>query len=109
MSSDQFEGDMKKGFGRLQDAVGGLVGDDKTQAKGKVNEAAGSIQDTVGKVKSQAQDVVNQAQDKAQDTFGRVEDFAKSQPLPALGYALVAGIVVGFILHGGRKTVYVRK
>ena len=120
MSSDQIEGDVKKGVGRLQDAAGGLMGSDETQAQGKMNEAAGSVQDAVGKVKSLAQDTVGQvkdraqdamgeARDKAQDTFERVADYSKAQPLQALGIALGIGVVVGFMLHGGRRVVYASK
>lgn len=106
MSSDQIEGDVKKGVGRIQDAAGGLVGSDKTQAQGKMNEVAGSVQDTVGKVKGLAQDTMGQAKDKAQDTFERVANYSKGQPLQALGIALGVGVVLGFMLHGGRRVVY---
>ena len=98
MTDDRIEGGLKKGVGRVQDAFGGLTGDDRTQAKGKLNEAAGSVQDAVG-----------QARERAQDLFDEVEGYAKAQPLAALGGALAVGVLLGFILHGGRKTVYVRR
>ncbi|MHB8285892.1 MAG: CsbD family protein, partial [Caulobacteraceae bacterium] len=39
MFSDRIEGTKNQVVGHLQDAVGGLTDDDKTQAKGKLNES----------------------------------------------------------------------
>ena len=38
-----------------------------------------------------------------------IEDYAKDQPLAALAVALGVGLILGFTLRGGRKTVYVRR
>ena len=109
MSDDRIEGTAKQGVGRVQDAVGGLLGSDKTQAKGKLNEAAGALQDTYGQVKDQAADVLDQAKDQAQDTYDQVESFIREQPFAAAAVAVGVGLVLGMMLRGGRKTVYVRK
>lgn len=109
MSDDRIEGAAKKGMGKVQDAVGGFLGDDKTQAKGKLNQAAGSLQDTYGQVKDQASDVMDQARDQAQDTYEQVESFIRDQPFAAAGVAVGLGLILGMMLRGGRKTVYVRK
>ena len=98
MTDDRIEGGLKKGFGRVQDAVGGLTGDSETQAKGKLNQAAGSVQDVVG-----------QARDTAEDFYSDLEGYAREQPLAALAVTLGVGVVLGLIMRGGRKTVYVRK
>ena len=98
MTDDRIEGAVRKGVGRVQDAVGGLTGDGRTQADGKLNQAAGSVQDLVG-----------QARDRASDLYGEVESYAKEQPLAALAVTLGLGVVIGLVLSGGRKTVYVRK
>ncbi len=98
MTDDRIEGAVRKGVGRVQDAVGGLTGDERTQADGKLNQAAGSVQDLVG-----------QARDRASDLYEEVESYAKEQPLAALAVTLGLGVVIGLVLSGGRKTVYVRK
>ena len=98
MTDDRIEGAVRKGAGRVQDAWGGLTGDERTQAEGKLNQAAGSVQDLVG-----------QARDKASDIYEEVESYAKEQPLAALAVTLGLGVVLGMVLGGGRKTVYVRK
>ena len=98
MTDERIEGGRRKGFGHVQDAVGGLTGDGRTQAEGKLNQMAGSVQDAVG-----------QARGRAQDLYEEVDSFTKEQPLLALGVALGVGLVLGMTLLGGRKTVYVRK
>ena len=89
---------MREGVGHVQDAVGGLTGDARTQADGKLNQAAGSVQEMVG-----------QARERASDLYGEVESYAKQQPLAALAVTLGLGVVIGLVLSGGRKTVYLSK
>lgn len=72
-----------------------MIGDTRTQARGKANEASGSMQDVVG-----------QAKHRAEDLYDEVESYAKEQPLRALAITLAVGAVIGFTLRGGRKTVY---
>jgi ElaB/YqjD/DUF883 family membrane-anchored ribosome-binding protein len=119
MSEDQFNGAVKEAVGHVQDAAGGLVGDAKLQADGKVNEAAGGVQQAYGKVKDkadaalhQAKDkadaALHQAKDKAQDIVSEVETYTREKPLTALGIGLGVGVVLGVLLAGGGRTVYVR-
>ena len=98
MSEDHVEGGMKKAGGKLEDVWGGLTGDESRQAKGKVDQVAGSAQDLVGQAKSRAGGV-----------YEEIESYAKDEPAVALGVALALGVVIGFVLHGGRKTVPVGK
>ena len=118
MSEDRIEGTVKQGVGRVQDAVGGLTGDDRTQFKGKANEASGSVQDAVGKVKGQAQEAYGQVRGQAKEAYGQVraqaedgfedfESFLKERPLAGLGIGVGIGFVLGLLLTGGKKTVYV--
>ena len=60
----------------VQDALGGMTGDAATQARGKVNQAAGLAQDTYG------------------EALDEVEHFVSDRPF----MALLAGIGVGFLL-----------
>lgn len=77
MSDDRVGGLVKEGIGRVQDAAGGLVGDKETQAKGKLNEVAGSVQNAYGQVKDQAQDALEQAKDNAQSAYGGLESYVR--------------------------------
>ena len=116
MSEDRIEGGVKQGVGRVQDALGGVTGDDKTQAQGKVNEASGSVQNAYGQVKDKAQDVAGQvrgaagqAGERAQDLLGTLEGFVRDQPLQALAGGVAVGVVLGLLLRGERKPVYFSK
>lgn len=98
MSEDRIEGGLKKGVGKVEDAWGGLTGDAGRQTKGKADQAMSTAQDALG-----------QAKDKAADFYGEIESYAKDEPMLAASIALAVGVVLGFALRGGRKTVYVRK
>jgi uncharacterized protein YjbJ (UPF0337 family) len=79
MDENEIEGTIREVGGKVEDAVGGLTGDTKTQAEGKFDQLAG----------------------KAQKTFGAAADEVRenvsNQPLTAL--AIVAGVffALGFL------------
>jgi len=81
VDENEVEGTIRDLGGKVQDAVGGLTGDAKTQAEGKYNQAFG----------------------KAQKTFGAAADEIREnvshQPLTAL--AIVGGVffTLGFLLR----------
>jgi len=81
VDENEVEGTIRDLGGKVQDAVGGLTGDAKTQAEGKINQAYG----------------------KAQKTFGaaaeEVRESVSSQPLTAL--AVVGGVffALGYLMR----------
>jgi ElaB/YqjD/DUF883 family membrane-anchored ribosome-binding protein len=60
--------------------VGAVTGDQATQARGQMNRAAGSAQNTYGQA-------VNE-----------LRSFASDQPVLALLSAMTFGVVIGFLL-----------
>ena len=92
MTDQRVEGVVRRGVGRLQDAVGGLIGNEGVQLKGKLNEAAGSVQDAYG-----------QAQQRASDVLGDIRGYAEDEPVKAVAIGLAAGLVLGLLLWGGRR------
>ena len=72
VDANEIKGAAREFGGRVQDAVGGLAGDAKTQAEGKWNQAAGHAQRSFG---SAVDDVL---------------DIMRDRPLAAL--AAVAGV-----------------
>lgn len=83
MDENRIEGGARELGGRVKDAVGGLAGDAKTQAEGKLDQAAGRVQRNYGAA-------VDAAGEGAEALAGRVRE----QPLVAL---LIAG-AIGWIL-----------
>jgi len=110
--NDQVTGLANQGFGRVQDAIGGLTGDADLQAKGKVKEAVGSVQRAIGDAKSSVQDVFDGAlrdiRGQIDDQLDTVEAYVVSKPLPAIAIAGAVGIVLGLLLRGRSKTIYLR-
>ncbi len=94
MTDDRIEGVVRKGVGHVQDAVGGLVGDESTQIKGKLNQAVGSVQDTYGKVREAATS-------HAKDLHGEFEDFAKRHPHTAVAMGVSLGFLLGLLIARG--------
>jgi uncharacterized protein YjbJ (UPF0337 family) len=60
MDKDRVEGIAHKVKGTIKEAIGKVTGDTKTEAEGKAEKAAGSVQNTVGGVKDKARDVLGQ-------------------------------------------------
>jgi len=80
MDENRFEGAARNIGGKMQDAVGGLTGDASTQARGKINQAAGQAQQAYGAA------------------VDDLKDFTTAQPITALLAAMGIGVVLGFIL-----------
>ncbi len=51
MDRDRSEGSMKNIKGRMKEGLGKAVGDSKMESEGKMDKAAGKIQNTIGGIK----------------------------------------------------------
>ncbi len=78
VDSNRIEGATEDAIGKVQDGMGGLLGDGATQARGKAKQVAG-----------QAQGFYGEALDSARD-------FTADQPL----IAMLAASLIGFIVGG---------
>ncbi|THD63910.1 CsbD family protein [Phenylobacterium sp.] len=95
MTDERIEGVLREGVGHVQDAVGGLTGDAKTQAKGKLNQAAGAMQDTYGQLS-------NAVTDNLEDAFDEIQSFVKARPFAAVGIGVGLGLLAGLIVARSR-------
>ena len=59
VDENRVEGAWDKLKGNVKEGVGKLTGDEKLQAEGKVDQAAGSAKSTVGGVKDAARDALD--------------------------------------------------
>jgi uncharacterized protein YjbJ (UPF0337 family) len=55
---DEVKGVSKQVKGAVKDAVGGLTGNEKLQAEGKLDKAAGKVQQKVGEAKDATRDAL---------------------------------------------------
>lgn len=58
MHKDQVDGVGKQVKGAVKDAVGGLTGNEKLQAEGKLDKTVGKVQQKVGEAKDHARDAL---------------------------------------------------
>ena len=98
MTEDRIEGDVKKQFGRLQDAMGRARGDIGQQAQGKFNEATGAVREMSGHVR-----------EVANDLYDEFEAYAQDKPLLVGAALLGIGIAIGLAMRGPPRTIYVKK
>lgn len=61
MTKEHTKGTINKVRGKVEEAVGGLTGDRRGQARGKVRQVKGEVQEGLGDV----QDAVHEARDKS--------------------------------------------
>jgi uncharacterized protein YjbJ (UPF0337 family) len=87
MDDNRIEGAVREGVGRVQDAVGGAFGDEDVQARGKLNQAAGGVQNLYGQIVDGAKDVLDDA-----------ADMIERQPYAAAGAAALLGLLAGLLI-----------
>ena len=105
VDSDRIAGSAKNVAGKVESAIGEMVGDKRTEAEGRARETMGTAQNLYGQAKDEARDVsdaaagyAKQAYESSGDTFrDGSEAIAKKVQENPFGSILIAG-VVGFAL-----------
>ena len=105
MDKDRVAGSAKDFAGRVEGAVGGIAGDAKTQAAGRVREATGTAQNLYGQAKDAAREAADAAVSYTQNAYDNGSDtfrdgsqaIAKKVQENPLSAMLIAG-GVGFAL-----------
>ena len=92
MDEDRVKGSATDIGGKVKDAAGGLLGDNKMQAEGKVDQASGQLQNAYGSAKD--------ALSEGADTLGtQVDSLLKDRPMVALLGAVGVGYVLARLMH----------
>ena len=124
MNDDKIQGTARMIGGKLEDVVGGLTGDTKTQAQGKVDQLTGKAQQVLGgakdavasvagetastvsgvadRVATAASDLDHNAYEKSADVAHKVGEVVRESPFTVMIAAGMLGLVVGYLL--GRPT-----
>jgi uncharacterized protein YjbJ (UPF0337 family) len=105
MDNDRIAGSAKDFAGKFESAVGGMAGDAKTEAAGRVREAAGTAQNLYGQAKDAAREATEAAVGYAKEAYENSGDtfrdgsqaIAKKVQENPLGSMLIAG-GIGFAL-----------
>lgn len=96
MNEDAIEGELRRGLGRAESAIGDATGDIEWRLRGKADQIVGRVQSAYGQVS-----------EHAGETFDTVDAFVTERPYLAAGLAALAGVAIGFILGLGRPKVIV--
>ncbi len=92
MDEDRITGAATNIGGKVKDAVGGLTGDTKTQAEGKMDQATGQLQNTFGSAKDAVREGAS--------TFGaEMDSFMSEKPMASLLIAVGVGYVLARLMH----------
>jgi len=92
MDEDRIKGAATNLGGKVKDAAGGLLGDSKTQAEGKADQAGGQLQNAYGSAKDAVREQAG--------TLGeQVDSLLKEQPMMALLGAVGVGYVLARLMH----------
>ena len=105
MDNDRISGSAKDFAGKVEGAIGDIAGDAKTQAAGRIREAAGTAQNLYGQAKDTARDATDAAVGYVKDAYENGGDtfrdgsqaIAKKVQENPLGSMLIAG-GIGFAL-----------
>lgn len=84
---DKAEGMMNEAKGRVKDAVGGLTGDAKTQASGKIDQMSGMAQQEFADI-----------YDEAETILERATVFVQDRPVISVIGAMLVGLFVGMLM-----------
>ena len=88
MFTDTLDGAAKQHFGRLEEAVGDVIGDRQLQAKGVLDDAAGAVEQVDGLASDTAHEALSQAARRARNARGDLEDLVAGRPILATGITL---------------------
>ena len=92
MDEDRIKGSATDIGGKVKDAAGGLLGDNKMQAEGKADQVSGQVQNAYGSAKD--------ALSEGAETLGtQVDSLLKERPMMALLGAVGIGYVLARLMH----------
>ena len=94
MDTDRLKGTAKETFGKAEASVGDAIGDDSTEATGRVRQAAGAAQDAYGQAKDSLGESIATVSDSAGKALHSLEQEVKARPLIALLIAALIGYVI---------------
>lgn len=87
VDENRIEGAARNFAGKVEDVVGQVTGDSKTQAEGKADQVSGQVQNAAGGVA-----------DAAREAASGIAGFVQDQPMTALLAFGSVALVIGFML-----------
>ena len=104
MDTDRIKGAGRDLYGRGEEAVGSLTGDNETRTRGMMDQAAGQMQNTYGRAKDTARDMTDQAMEMGERCYDQgtraIRDSVQNQPIGSLLIAAAAGFALAWMIQG---------
>ena len=97
MNEDRVAGTATNLGGKVQQGIGRVTGDTKSQVEGVVNQAAGAAQDLYGQAKDTASDAAQAVRQGAVDAEDYIRQVIEKRPYTVALVALCAGWLLGRI------------
>ena len=95
MNEDRISGTAKNLGGKVEESIGRVIGDTRTELAGKTRQVEGQLQDLYG----QAAETAAQAAQAVRETASEAEDFIRTtieqRPYTAAAVALGIGFLIG--------------
>lgn len=88
MADDRIAGTVRSVGGKVQEGVGKVTGDTKTEIEGVMNQAAGAVQEAYGKTV-----------DAAVASHDYLKTFVEDNPHTAVAIAMGIGLLIGYTAH----------
>jgi len=95
MNEDRLAGTATNLGGKVQQGIGRVTGDTKSQVEGVVNQAAGAAQDLYGQAKDTASDTAQAVRQGAVDAEDYIRQVIEKRPYTVALVALCAGWLLG--------------
>ena len=95
MNEDRLAGTATNLGGKVQQGIGRVTGDTKSQVEGVVNQAAGAAQDLYGQAKDTASDAAQAVRKGAVDAEDYIRQLIEKRPYTVALVALCAGWLLG--------------
>jgi uncharacterized protein YjbJ (UPF0337 family) len=99
MADDRVGGTVRNFGGKVQEGVGKVSGDTKTEVEGLVNQAAGAVQEAYGSAVDAATEGAQTVKDAAVAGHDTVKKFVEDNPHTAVAIALGIGLFIGYSAH----------
>jgi uncharacterized protein YjbJ (UPF0337 family) len=93
--NDRVEGAAKTMGGKLEEGVGRVTGDVKTQVEGTMKQAVGTAQDLYGQARETAGDAAAAVRRQAGSLEEMIRENVETRPYTAVAIALALGWFVG--------------
>jgi uncharacterized protein YjbJ (UPF0337 family) len=99
MTDDRIAGTVRNLGGKVQEGVGKVTGNAKTEAAGLMNQAAGAVQDVYGQAADAAAEGAETVKQAAIEGHDFLKKFIEDNPHTATLIAVGIGIFIGYAVH----------